>query len=155
MIRKMTAFAIWQEPDRKGLWLMLSIKDAAERLGIPAHTIRFYERKGLLPFLGRDHNGSRIFSEKDLDWLNLMIWFRATGMTVADLQQFARLSVEGDKTIPQRQALLENHKLELMRRQTELNKAFEAVNRKLGHYEAYQRERNNPRRIDMLVKEEE
>jgi MerR family transcriptional regulator, aldehyde-responsive regulator len=123
--------------------LILSIKEASERLGIPPHTIRFYERKGLLPFLQRDSNGNRMFEQKDLEWINLLMWFRATGMTVADLKQFVQLAVQGESTIPQRQALLERHKLELQKRQLELDKAFEAVNQKLSNYEAYQQEKKS------------
>jgi DNA-binding transcriptional MerR regulator len=123
--------------------LILSIKEASERLGIPPHTIRFYERKGLLPFLQRDSNGNRMFEQKDLEWINLLMWFRATGMTVADLKQFVEFAVQGESIIPQRQALLERHKLELQKRQLELDKAFEAVNKKLSNYEAYQHEKKS------------
>lgn len=117
----------------------VTIKEASEKLGIPATTIRFYERKGLLLFLRRDAHGNRLFGPKDLDWLRLMGWFRATGMSVADLQKFAKLAAEGETTIPQRQQLLEKHRKELERRQEDLNRAFEAVNRKLEQYEAYRR----------------
>lgn len=121
--------------------MSLSIKEASERLGIPSHTIRFYERKGLLPFLQRDPYGNRIFEERDMEWINLMIWFRATGMTVAELEQFVELAVQGDSTIPQRQDLLEKHKQKLQERQRELDRAFEAVNLKLAKYAEIQNEK--------------
>jgi DNA-binding transcriptional MerR regulator len=122
--------------------LYLSIKEASQQLGIAPPSIRFYERKGLLPFLKRDDNGNRIFEPRDLEWLNLLIWFRTTGMTVADLQRFVALAVQGEATIPDRQQLLEKHKLELQRRQAELDKAFEAVNRKLDQFKSYQRDKS-------------
>ncbi|WP_052770168.1 hypothetical protein [Paenibacillus sp. IHB B 3415] len=54
---------------------------------------------------------------------------------VAGLKQIVNLAAEGDSTIPERQAILEAHKLELQRRQEELDRAFTAVNMKLSRYE--------------------
>jgi MerR family transcriptional regulator, aldehyde-responsive regulator len=61
-----------------------SIKEVSERLGIPAHTIRFYDKEGLFPYVQRDPHGNRIFEQKDLDWMVLMGFFRKTGMAIAD-----------------------------------------------------------------------
>jgi DNA-binding transcriptional MerR regulator len=115
--------------------LSILIKEAAAKLGLPAHTIRYYEKEGLLPSLQRDGQGNRVFEQGDLDWISLMTCFRATGMPVAGLKQIVNLAAEGDSTIPERQAILEAHKLELQRRQEELDRAFTAVNMKLSRYE--------------------
>lgn len=118
--------------------MSFSIKEASERLELPPHTIRYYEKEGLLPFIQRDQYGNRLFEQKDLDWINLMTCFRATGMTVAALKRIVDLAIMGDETIPERKAILENHKLELQRRQLELDRAFEAVNQKLSIYNTRQ-----------------
>lgn len=134
--------------------LPFTIKRASEILGCPAHTIRYYEKEGLLPNIKRDNAGNRLFEEKDLEWINLMTCFRATGMKVADLKKIVDLALQGEETIPQRQALLESHLLEIKKRQLELKKAYEAVNFKLDKYERiksgqlkpereFQMERNN------------
>lgn len=115
--------------------LSMLIKEAAARLGLPAHTIRYYEKEGLLPSLQRDEQGNRIFEQGDLDWISLMTCFRATGMPVAELKQIVSLAAQGDSTIRDRQAILEAHKLELQRRQQELDQALDAVNKKLSRYE--------------------
>ncbi len=115
----------------------MTIKEASERLGIPPSTIRFYERKGLLPDLKRDVTGNRIFEQNSLNWINLLIYLRATGMSITNLQQFTSLAVQGKSTIPQRQALLEEYKLELQRKQEVLTKALAAVNQKLEYYRVY------------------
>ncbi|MDQ0888285.1 DNA-binding transcriptional MerR regulator [Paenibacillus sp. V4I9] len=112
-----------------------SIKEASERLGLPSHTIRFYEKEGLLPFIQRDQHGYRIFEQKDLDWIYLMTCFRTTGMTVTALKRIVDLAIQGDSTLRERKEILENHKLELQKRQLELDKAFEAVNHKLTIYD--------------------
>ncbi|QQZ59156.1 MerR family transcriptional regulator [Paenibacillus sonchi] len=113
----------------------ISIKEASEKLGLPAHTIRYYEKEGLLPFLQRDEYGNRIFEEKDLESISLMNCFRATGLPVAALKQMVDLTLQGDSTIPQRAAILREYKQDLERQQQELDRAFAIVNMKLSKYD--------------------
>ncbi|MFD2614824.1 MerR family transcriptional regulator [Paenibacillus gansuensis] len=117
----------------------ISIKEASETLGIPSHTIRYYDKEGLLPFIQRDANGNRIFEDKDLEWINLMTCFRVTGMPVAALKHIVDLALQGESTIEERKSILEEHKKELQRQQQELDHAFEAVNYKLSKYQSIQR----------------
>ena len=117
--------------------MSFSIKEVSEKLGIPPHTIRFYEKEGLLPAIRRDPNGNRLFEHKDLDWMEIMLRLRATGMSVAVIKQMVALAAKGDSTIPERKAILERHKLELQRKQEELDKAKEALNKKLAIYESF------------------
>ncbi|KWX89421.1 dipicolinate synthase [Paenibacillus riograndensis] len=113
----------------------ISIKEASEKLGLPAHTIRYYEKEGLLPFLQRDGHGNRIFGEKDLESISLMNCFRATGLPVATLKQMVDLTLQGDSTIPQRAAILRDSKMDLERQQQALDRAFAIVNMKLSKYD--------------------
>lgn len=112
-----------------------TIKEASERLGCPAHTIRFYEKEGLLPYIRRDRYGNRLFEQDHLDWIRLMTCFRATGMKISLMKQMVNLALDGDATIPQRKAILNQYKDELYRRQSELAEALDAVNNKLAIYE--------------------
>ncbi|MEC0167524.1 MerR family transcriptional regulator [Paenibacillus graminis] len=113
----------------------ISIKEASEKLGLPAHTIRYYEKEGLLPFLQRDGHGNRVFEEKDLESISLMNCFRATGLPVATLKQMVDLTLQGDSAIPQRAAILREYKRDLERQQQELDQAFAIVNMKLSKYD--------------------
>ncbi|WP_339240599.1 MerR family transcriptional regulator [Paenibacillus sp. FSL R5-0517] len=115
--------------------MAFSIKEASERLGCPAHKIRYYEKEGLLPFIRRDQHGNRMFEEEHLDWMRLMSCFRATGMKVSTLKHMVSLALEGDSTIPQRKAILHEYKEELHRRQLEIAEALAAVDNKLTIYE--------------------
>lgn len=119
------------------LILSFSIKEVSERFGIPPHTIRYYEKEGLLPNIQRDPYGNRIFEQKDLDWIDIMMRLRATGMSVVTLRKMVDLTVKGDSTILERKAILEKHKLELQRKQVKLDKANDAVNKKLLFYESF------------------
>ncbi|KRF21776.1 MerR family transcriptional regulator [Paenibacillus sp. Soil787] len=117
--------------------MIFSIKEVSERLGIPPHTIRYYEKEGLLPHIQRDPYGNRKFEQKDLDWIDIMMRLRSTGMSIVTLRKMVDLTVKGDSTIPERKEILEKHKLELQRKQVELDKANEAVNKKLLFYESF------------------
>ena len=74
-----------------------SIGEAAEKCGLSPHTLRWYERIGLLATIERGGDGRRRFSDADLDWLSLLIKLRATGMPVRDMQRYAELVRSGRK----------------------------------------------------------
>ncbi|WP_312108334.1 MerR family transcriptional regulator [Brevibacillus reuszeri] len=113
---------------------MFTIKEASEKCKCPAHTIRFYDKEGLLPNIRRDDNGNRLFDKKDLDWIRLMTCFRATGMSIAGIREIVELAKQGEATIAQRRAILEAHQAEIVKKQQVLNEAFEAVSHKLEVY---------------------
>lgn len=77
-----------------------------------------------------------MFEQKDVDWIDIMMRLRATGMSVVTVRKMVDLTVKGDVTIPERKAILEKHKLELQRKQVELDRANEVVNKKLLIYES-------------------
>ncbi|SFM08922.1 DNA-binding transcriptional regulator, MerR family [Paenibacillus sp. 1_12] len=113
---------------------MFTIKEASEKLNCPAHTIRFYDKEGLLPNIRRDDKGNRLFDKKDLDWIRLMTCFRATGMSIAGIREIVELAMQGEETIAQRRAILVAHQSEIVKKQQVLNEAFEAVSQKLEVY---------------------
>jgi MerR family transcriptional regulator, aldehyde-responsive regulator len=134
--------------------MAFTIKEASERLGCPPHTIRFYEKEGLLPYIKRDKNGNRLFEQDHLDWIRLMTCFRATGMKLSLLKEMVDLALDGDSTIPQRKAILNQYKEDLFRRQNELAEALDAVNNKLSIYEDIEKGRI-PSESQLLIKMEE
>lgn len=134
--------------------MAFTIKEVSERLGCPAHTIRFYEKEGLLPYIKRDKNGNRLFEQDHLDWIRLMTCFRATGMKLSLLKEMVDLALDGDSTIPQRKAILNQYKEDLFRRQNELAEALDAVNNKLSIYEDIEKGKI-PSESQLLIKMEE
>ncbi|WP_240644507.1 MerR family transcriptional regulator [Paenibacillus paeoniae] len=113
---------------------MFTIKEASEKLNCPAHTIRYYDKEGLLPNIRRDNKGNRLFDKRDLDWIRLMTCFRATGMSIAGIREIVELAMQGEATIAQRRAILEAHQAEIVKKQQVLSEAFEAVSQKLEIY---------------------
>ena len=83
-----------------------SIGEAAKALDIPASTIRYYEKNGLLPHIGRTEGGIRSFTDTDLDLLRLIGHLKMSGMSLQEIREFVRLSELGDESIEDRRALV-------------------------------------------------
>ena len=75
-----------------------TIRSMAERCGMTAHTLRYYERVGLIQPVGRARNGHRRYSEADEAWLNFLHCMRATNMSIREMQRYAELREKGDAT---------------------------------------------------------
>ncbi|MFJ6940830.1 MerR family transcriptional regulator [Streptomyces sp. NPDC101132] len=111
-----------------------TIGEVAERTGLSAHTLRWYERIGLMPHVDRSHSGQRRFSDRDLDWLAFVGKLRATGMAVADMVRYAELVRAGDHTFGERRELLERTRREVLARIDELTGTLAVLDRKIGIY---------------------
>lgn len=112
-----------------------TIKEAARQVGLTVHTVRYYEKEGLLPTLKRDLYGNRIFERPDIQWLELITCLRQTGMSIADMRQIVELSMEGDHTIPLRKKILKEHKQAMEEKMKEINRAFKKIDEKLAWYD--------------------
>ncbi len=88
----------------------LSIAEAAEASGLSAHTLRYYERTGLLEPVTRNGSGHRRYRAADLEWISFLTKLRATGMPIREVRRYAELMKAGDATNEERLALLEAHR---------------------------------------------
>ncbi|BFJ01027.1 MAG: MerR family transcriptional regulator [Priestia megaterium] len=111
------------------------IKEAAAKVGLPTHTLRYYEQQGLLPFIKRDENGNRIFSESDIEWLEFIICLRKTDIALLELRKIVELTQKGDDTIGLRKEIFEKHREKMMEKQRELDVAFRKVETKIDYYD--------------------
>ncbi|MFK8846481.1 MerR family transcriptional regulator [Streptomyces sp. Ac-502] len=111
-----------------------TISEVAEHTGLSAHTLRWYERIGLMPHVDRTHTGQRRFSNRDLDWLDLVTKLRLTGMPVADMVRYAGLVREGAHTFPERERLLTAHREDVRQRIAELQSTLQVLDYKIDIY---------------------
>jgi DNA-binding transcriptional MerR regulator len=113
-----------------------SIGQAAEKSGLSRDTLRWYERIGLMDYVGRDSGGKRRFSDRDLNWLHLITCLRLTGMSVADMLTYAQLVRGGDSTTPQRLEMFRRVREEALSRIEDLRQTVVVLDRKIAIYEA-------------------
>lgn len=111
-----------------------SIAEASKMAGVPASTIRYYEKEGLLPRINRTSGCMRRFEDGDIEWLNFIVCFLKTGMPLASVKKIVELAQQGDDTIEERKKILRDHREELQKRQRELDEAMAAVEKKLKLY---------------------
>ena len=114
-----------------------TISEVAALSGLSAHTLRWYERIGLMPHVDRSHTGQRRFTNRDLDWLDLVAKLRLTGMPVADMVRYAELVRAGEHTCPERHELLVATRRDVRRRIAELHDTLAVLDHKIDIYAAY------------------
>lgn len=111
-----------------------TISEVVALTGLTAHTLRWYERIGLMPHVDRSHTGQRRYSNRDLDWLHLVGKLRLTGMPVADMVRYAELVREGEHTFDERRRLLEATREDVLTRIAELRDTLAVLDYKINTY---------------------
>jgi DNA-binding transcriptional MerR regulator len=110
-----------------------SIAEASERLGLSAHTLRYYERIGLLD-VARDEAGRRRYCDADIGRLVFITRLRASHLPIGRIQRYFELVAEGPHTEPERLALLERHREDVRDRLHQLEAALAAIDFKIARY---------------------
>ncbi len=110
------------------------IKEITEQTGLSSHTIRYYEKEGLLPPIARDKNGIRCFTDDNLFWLDLVICLKKTKMPTEQIKKIVELSIEGDHTIPERKEILQAHRNKIDSQIQELENSKLKVDKKINFY---------------------
>lgn len=115
-----------------------TVGEMARRLDVPASTLRYYDKEGLLPFVERTSGGIRVFHESDFEWLQVIGCMKKAGMSIRDIRQYIELALQGDDTIETRLRLFE-HQREVLRSQiAELEHTLQTVEYKCWYYETAQ-----------------
>jgi DNA-binding transcriptional MerR regulator len=121
--------AITESPSR-----VLSIAEVAEASGLSAHTLRYYERAGLVGPVDRSGSGHRRYREADLERINFLTKLRATGMPIREVRRYAQLMNAGEATSEERLALLEAHREAVLAELEATVKNLELVEWKINLY---------------------
>lgn len=93
-----------------------TLQEVVNRSGLSEHTLRYYERIGLLDHVNRDHSsGHRRYTAEDLQIIEVMACLRATGMSIDDMRKFLELGRQGQSKAEELAELFEahRHKLEI------------------------------------------
>lgn len=122
-----------------------TIAQAAEKTGLSEHTIRYYEREGLLPFIERTQSGIRSFQDSDFEWLSLICCLKNTGMQIKEIKKFVSWCKDGDGTLEQRKEMLIEHRAAVVKQIADLNRYLENIDWKIDYYtEACESGRETP-----------
>ncbi|MBC7806482.1 MAG: MerR family transcriptional regulator [Akkermansiaceae bacterium] len=112
-----------------------TVQEAAAETGLSVHTLRYYERVGLLdPPARGETSGHRKYSEDDLRRVQFLKRLRTTGMPIREMQRFVDLYRQGDETLPDREKLLQNHRCQVLAQVAELQDSLAAIEYKIASY---------------------
>ena len=106
----------------------------AAQTGRSVHTIRWYERQGLLPGVTRDAGRRRVYSPEHVQWLALMHRLRQTGMPIAEMRRYTALVVQGRRTLNERREMLTAHRARVTETITQWKQALRLIDHKIDFY---------------------
>lgn len=112
----------------------MKIGELAKRTGLSAHTIRYYERIGLLPSAPRDASRQREYDASILGWIEFLGRLKTTGLPIRDMLRYARLRERGVETQDDRRVLLEEHQVKVRAHVAELQACLIVLDTKIAGY---------------------
>ncbi|MNB72204.1 HTH-type transcriptional regulator AdhR [compost metagenome] len=111
-----------------------SISEASAKFNIPESTLRYYEKKGLLPLIERDEAGRRLFSEIQMALLQTVICLKNTHMPISSIKQYIDWIVEGDSTIERRLDMMMKHKQAVLNEISLMMESLQGIDVKIERY---------------------
>ena len=115
--------------------MVYTVGETAKLLEVPASTLRYYDKEGLLPFVERSSGGIRMFRESDFEWLQIIGCMKKAGMSIRDIRKYIELALQGDDTIDTRLEMFRRQRETLKRQLKEMQRTLETVEYKCWFYE--------------------
>mgnify|MGYP000333376392 FL=1 len=112
----------------------MKIGEIANKTNLPASTLRYYEKKGLLK-VDRDKNGRRYYKESDIEWIKFIRRLKETGMLIKDIQHYSELRYVGSITMPERLQILQLHRNYVLEQQLKWTKYLQNLDDKIEFYQ--------------------
>lgn len=113
---------------------MYTIKEVAEKMDVSEHTIRFWAKSGFFPFIKRNQNNIRLFSDDDLNWVKIVKCLRSIGTETKLVKRYIDLCIIGDSTISERYEIIKTTKEKALKQMEDLKKQLELLDYKEEHY---------------------
>ncbi|RJX38098.1 MerR family transcriptional regulator [Paenibacillus pinisoli] len=117
-----------------------TISQVAQKTDLSIHTIRYYDKEGLLPFVDRQ-NGTRVFSEQDIDWLDLLCCLKNTGMPIKDIRTLIQHCMDNDAVLQKGVDILVEHRKKVVDQLGEVQRSLDTLDYKIQHLPRMFRER--------------
>lgn len=111
-----------------------TVHEAARLTGISEHTLRYYDRQGVMPFLERDAAGNRVFTDADFQWLQVVRCMKLSGFTLAEMRDYAGLVRRGDETLAERLRVFEEHRERALEALEQLRAGLDGLEYKCWYY---------------------
>lgn len=113
---------------------MYTIKEVSQKMDVSEHTLRFWAKCGFFPFVKRDENNIRQFSESDLEWVKIVKCLRSVGTENKAIKKYIDLCIIGDSTIPERFEIIKETKNNALKKMAELKQQLDLLDYKETFY---------------------
>lgn len=114
---------------------MYTIKEVADKMEVSEHTLRFWAKSGFFPFIKRDANNVRRFSEEDLGWVRIVKCLRSVGTENKAIKRYIDLCIKGDSTIKERYEIILSTKQKALQQMEELKTQLDLLDFKENYYQ--------------------
>lgn len=114
---------------------MYTIKEVSDLMDVSEHTLRFWAKSGFFPFVKRDSNNIRKFSENDLEWVKIVKCLRSVGTENKAIKRYIDLCIKGDSTIPERYGIIQATKIKAQAQMQELQQQLNLLDYKEKFYQ--------------------
>ncbi|MFR2149920.1 MAG: MerR family transcriptional regulator [Christensenellales bacterium] len=115
--------------------MVYTVGEMARMLNVPASTLRYYDKEGLLPFVERSAGGIRMFKDSDYEWLQVIGCLKKAGMSIRDIRQYILLAMQGNSTIGDRLQMFYAQRERLLEQMEQLRQTLDTLNYKCWFYE--------------------
>lgn len=115
--------------------MLYTVGEMAKKLGVAPSTLRYYDKEGLLPFVGRSEGGMRVFKDVDYEFLKIIGCLKSTGMQLKDIRLFIEMVQRGDDSIDERLELFYKQKDVVEKQLEALQTTMDIVSYKCWYYE--------------------
>lgn len=115
--------------------MIYTIGEVAEKLNLSTHTLRYYDKEGLLPFVERSESGIRQFKESDLDWLIIIECLKVSGMSLKEIKLFTALCLENDTSIQMRYDMFMERREKLIEQMAALQNTLDIIDYQCWYYQ--------------------
>ena len=112
-----------------------SISEVAKHFDVAPHTLRYYDKEGLLPYVERTESGNRVFKDKDFAWLQIVNCLKDTGVSIKQIKEYLVWCQIGDPSLETRLQFMLEHKKNIQNQIDELKKCTELIDFKIWYYE--------------------
>lgn len=114
---------------------MYTMKQACEKTGLSYETLKFYCNQGLVPNVQRDSLNRRVFTDKNIAWINSLSCLKNCNMGIGEMKEYLQLCLQGQGSIPERKQILERKRLELEEEANRIRNAIAYIDWKQSFYD--------------------
>lgn len=114
---------------------MYTMKETCAQTGLSYETLKFYCNQGLVPNVKRDQNNRRIFSDKDIAWIQSLNCLKNCDMRIAEMKEYIDLCLAGESSIPERKKILKIKQDALREQMKRIQESIDYIDRKQSFYD--------------------